>query len=135
MYADFESILEPIQGLGNDPRISSTRGINNHIPSGWCVRSEFAYRKVENPLKLYIGKDCVKKFCDHVIGEGGRLYQSFPEVPMKPLTPKKMDRHKRSERCHICFKLVKEDNPKVRDHCHYTGRYRGPADTKCNLQY
>ena len=91
MYADFESILEPIQGPGNDPRISSTRGINNHIPSGWCVCSEFAYGKVENPLKLYRGKGCVKKFCDHVIGEARRLYQSFPEVPMKPVTPKEMD--------------------------------------------
>ena len=91
MYADFESILKPIQGLENNPRISSTRGINNHIPSGWCVRSEFAYGKVENPLKLYRGEDCVKKFCDHVIGEARRLYQSFPEKPMKPLTPKEMD--------------------------------------------
>ena len=43
MYADFESILEPIQCLGNDLRISSMRDINNHIPSGWCVGSEFAY--------------------------------------------------------------------------------------------
>ena len=75
MYADFESILEPIQGPGNNPRISSTRGIKNHIPSGWCIRCEFAYGKVENPLKLYRGKDCVKKFCDHVIGEARRLYQ------------------------------------------------------------
>ena len=24
---------------------------------------------------------------------------------------------------------------KVRDHCHYTGPYREPAHTKCNLQY
>ena len=54
---------------------------------------------------------------------------------MIPLTPKEMDRYKRSERCHICFKPLKEDNEKVRDHCHYTGRYRGPAYTKCNLQY
>ena len=115
--------------------ISSMRGINNHVPSGWCVRSKFAYGKVENPLRLYRGEDCVKKFCDHVIGEARRLYQSFPEKPMKPLTPKEMDRYKRSERCHICFKPFKEDNPKVRDHCHYTGRYRGPAHTKCNLQY
>ena len=61
MYADFESIQQPIQGPENNPRISSTRGINNHIPSGWCVRSEFAYGKVENPLKLYRGEDCVKK--------------------------------------------------------------------------
>ena len=147
MYADFESIPEPIQGPGNDPRISSTRGINNHVPSGWCVHSEFAYgpsgpktplrsyRKVENPLKLYRGKDCVKKFCDHVIGEARRLYQSFPEKPMKPLTPKEMDRNKRLERCHICFKPFKEDNPKVTDYCHYTGRCRGPAHMKCNLQY
>ena len=130
MYADFESILEPIQGPENN-----LRGINNHVPSRWCIRREFAYGKVENPLKLYRGEDCVKKFCDHVIGEARRLYQSFPEKPMKPLTPKEMDRYERSERCHICFKLFKEDKPKVRDHCHYTGRYRGPTHTKCNLQY
>ena len=37
MYADSESILEPIQGAANNPGISSTRGINNHVPSGWCV--------------------------------------------------------------------------------------------------
>ena len=111
------------------------RGINKHIPSGWCVRSEFAYGKVENLLKLYHGEDCVKKFCDHIIGEACRIYQSFPEKPMKPLTPKEMDRYKRLERCHICFKLFKEDNLKVRDHCHCTGRYRGPAHTKCILQY
>ena len=111
MYVDFESILELIQGPGNNPMISSVRAIGNHVPSGWCVRSEFAYGKVENPLKLYRGKNCVKKFCDHVTGEARRPYKSFPEVPMKPLTPKEMDRYKKLERCHICFKPFKEDNP------------------------
>ena len=65
MYADFESILEPTQGARNDPVISSSRGVNNHIPSGWCIRSEFGYGpsrpgtppgshgKVENPLTLF----------------------------------------------------------------------------------
>ena len=119
MYAGFE-LIEPIQGPGNNPMISSTRGVNNHVPSGWCVRSEFAYGNVQNPLKFYRGKDCIKKFCDHVIGEGRRLYQSFPEKPMKPLTPKEMDRYKKSKRCHICFEPFKEDNPKVREHCHFS---------------
>ena len=37
MYADFESILEPTQRPGNNPGISTTRGITVHVPSGWCV--------------------------------------------------------------------------------------------------
>ena len=42
IYADFESILEPIQGASNNPNQSSTRGVNVHKPSGWCLCSKFA---------------------------------------------------------------------------------------------
>ena len=45
MYADFELILEPIQGASNNPNISSTRRVNIHTPSGWCIYSKFAYGK------------------------------------------------------------------------------------------
>ena len=45
--------------------------------------------------------------------------------------------------CHICKKhfCTDENNEefiserKVRDHCHYTGKYRGAARSKCNLNY
>ena len=53
MYADFESILEPIQGASNNPDISSTRGVNIHMPSGWCIYSHFSYGDVTNPLTQY----------------------------------------------------------------------------------
>ena len=92
MYADFEPLLEPIwrspgpcgaiQEPSKDPSGPWTTVTSNHIPSGWCVKSEFAHGKVENPLTLYRGKDCVKKFCDHVIGEAHRLYHAFPARPM-----------------------------------------------------
>ena len=41
MYADFESILEPIQGASNDPNVSSTRGVNihTHHPDGVFILS------------------------------------------------------------------------------------------------
>ena len=135
MYADFESLLEPIEEPGKNPSGPWTTVTNNHIPSGWCVYSKFAYGKVENPLTLYHGKDCIKKFCDHIIEEAHRLYHAFPEHPMAPLTPKEIEKHKKSKKCYICFKPFTTKDPKVRDHCHYAGNYRGAAHRNCNLQY
>ena len=134
MYADFESILEPIQGPGNNPSISSTRGVNIHTPSGWCIYSKFTYGKVTNPLKEYRGKDCVSKFCEHIIAEAQCLYESFPKKPMEPLTKSQLKTYNCATKCHICFKPFKEDNRKV-DHCHYSGIYRRAAHSRCNLLY
>ena len=53
---------------------------------------------------------------------------------MLPLTKKQVKGYKKSTKCHICFKEFK-DKGKVRDHCHYTGVYRGAAHFGCNLRY
>ena len=112
MYADFESILEPIQGASNNPNVHSTRGVNIHMPSGWCVYSKFAYGKVTNPLTQYRGSDCVEKFCEHIISEAKRLYSSFPEHAMEPLTKSQIKEYKRATKCHICFKPFSEKKRK-----------------------
>ena len=104
MYAGFESILEPIQGVRNNPSVSSTGGVNAHTPSGWCLRSKFAYGEVKNPLTQYRGSDCVEKFCEHIISEAKRLHTSFPERPMIPLTKSQLKDHKRATKCHYASK-------------------------------
>ena len=114
MYADFESILKPIQGPGNNPSVSSARGVNVHTPSWWCVYSKFAYGSVMNPLKLYRGKDCVSKFCEHIIAEAQCLYESFPEKPMEQLTKTQLKEHKSGTKCHICFKPFRKVNQFVK---------------------
>ena len=116
-YADFESILEPIQGVKNDPSISSTRGVNAHKPLGWCLHSKFAYGKAKKPTTQYRGPDCVAKFCEKIISEAKRLYRSYSEVPMLPLTKSQVKKHRKATKCHICFKEFGEKG-KVRDHCH-----------------
>ena len=78
MYADFESILMPIQGPNPDLNKAYTTKVNQHIPSGCCIYSKFAYGEVEAPLKLYRGKDCVEKFCEYIRQEAHRLYHMFP---------------------------------------------------------
>ena len=115
MYADFESILEPIQGASNNPNVSSTRGVNIHTPSGWCVYSHFSYGNLMNPLIQYRGPDCVNVFCKHIISEAKRLYDSFPEKPMAPLTKSQLKEYKWATKCHICFKPFSKKKRKVRD--------------------
>ena len=135
MYYNLKSLLPPIPMNRRDPNAPYMNLLAQHIPCGWSVRSTFAYGKVDNPETSYRGSNCIEKLCTHLISEVHRLYNSFPEKPMDPLSIKEQIEYMKSTRCHICFKNFKQDKPKVRDHCHYTGRYRGPAHNNCNLRY
>ena len=59
----------------------------------------------------------------------------FSEKPTDPLTNKQWKRYKKASECHICHKQCEGWSPKVRDHCHYTGKYKGPTHALCNLRY
>ena len=50
------------------------------------------------------------------------------------ITEEEQEQFDNASDCWICGEELKNDN-KVRDHCHYTGRYRGAAHNKCNLKY
>ena len=134
MYADFEVILEPTQESSNlDSNQPYTKEVNQH--THLLGASSTSYGEVQNPLKLCRGKDCVHKFCDYIRQEAHRLCHMFPEKLMDPLTKEQWARYKEATKCHICYKPFDSKNFKVRDHCHYTGPYRGPAHRNCNLRY
>ena len=40
-----------------------------------------------------------------------------------------------SNSCWICEKLIENDEEKVRDHCHVTGKFRGAAHWICNIYF
>ena len=62
---------------------------------------------------------------------------------MIPLTKDENDYYEKQNKCFICNKRFFYDNEskdlknyrKVRDHCHYTGKYRGAAHSICDLRY
>ena len=95
MYADVESILEPMSPVElGSPNQPYTNEVNQHKPSGWCVYSKFAYGDIDKPLRIYRGKDCIETFCNYVKGEACRSYHMFPEKPMDPLTKKQWKKYK-----------------------------------------
>ena len=54
---------------------------------------------------------------------------------MIPLTKKDKYEYKNAKICWICQKEFKKADKKVRDHCHFTGKFRGAAHNICNLQF
>ena len=61
----------------------------------------------------------------------------------KPLTHKENNFYNEQKICYICkekFCMEKGDKDyinrkKVKDHCHYTRKFRGATHSKCNLNY
>ena len=60
---------------------------------------------------------------------------------MIPLTNEEKKIHREQKVCYTCKKRFSTDNDNnkkyfnVKDHCHYTGKYRGAAHDICNLRY
>lgn len=83
-------------------------------------------------VNVYRGNDAIKHFWSSIeeeIREIGRIYNS--SKPMI-ITNKQDENFKLAieHTCHICHKSIPK-NDAVRDHCHLTGKYRGPAHKLC----
>ena len=84
---------------------------------------------------LYRGEDCMDKFVEALSQIKNEIFEKMKEVKPMEISPEQEQEFQSSTRCSICNKIFKEDDEKVRDHCHFTGKYRGAAHVKCNLDY
>ena len=85
----------------------------------------------------------MKNFCKDLKRHAAKIImKKNPE--MIPLTYEENEFYKKQKVCYICKKELSSDENdkktfrlyhKVRDHCHYTEKYRGAAYNICNLRY
>ena len=56
---------------------------------------------------------------------------------MIPLTDNENKSYEKQKECDICKKefCYDKNKDKVKDHCHYAGKFRGAAHSTCNLRY
>ena len=85
----------------------------------------------EPRLRSYTGEDAMQKFVEWLENDVKEI-ANIPEVDMI-FGKKEAERYNKETKCWICKGEL--NNDKVRDHCHFTGRYRGAAHDKCNLNY
>ena len=85
-------------------------------------------------IRHYTGKDAAQKFVK-MLEEYIKIIANIPEKKMI-LRYKDLKDFYDATICWMCKGEFNDNkNYKVRDHCHFTGRYRGAAHNKCNLKY
>ena len=137
IYADLECLLEKMSACQNNPNKSSTTKINKHAPSGYSLFTHCSFDESKNKLNYYRGDDCMKKFCKDLRTHATKII-NYEKKKMIPLTRKDKICHNKQKICYICkneFNNNDKKQQKVRDHCHYTGKYRGAAHNIYNLRY
>ena len=136
VYADFECFTKSIETCNPNPNDSYSLDYQKHEPSGFCFYVKGIVPGIIKPITYTKQKDSdniAEIFVSKLEIITNDIYNTFYRRP-KPLrlTKKEQLSFNKAETCHICNKELKDD--KVRDHCHFTGQYRGAAHNSCNLQ-
>ena len=137
VYADFECFTKPMNSCSPNPKDSYNYNYQKHEPSGFCFYVKSIVPGIHIKPIIYTktseDEDVAKVFVEKLTELTKGIYNDFYLRP-KPLslTGKEQKSFEEATICHICSKKLEKD--KVRDHCHFTGKYRGAAHNKCNLE-
>ena len=134
-YADFESILKPISGKGSK---AGTVQTHEHVPCGFAFHLVSPFLHLEPVVKR--AKDETEKlpqeFVRELISSVKKAHLSLPNKKMFPLTDEEWKTFREAAVCWLCRKKFGNGNlRKVRDHCHFSGRFRGAAHSLCNFKF
>ena len=136
IYADFESCIKSIHTCDQNPKSSYTKQYQKHEPISFYYYIKCFNSKVYLPIKerSYTGKNAEQVFLRY-LEEEIKMIANIPEKKMI-FGKKEENQFEKETRCWICKGEFDDKNKeKVKDHCHYTGRYRGAAHNLCNLNY
>ena len=138
IYADFESLLKPLDTCKPDPNKSYTLKYQKHEPLSfrYFIKS-FDESVYKSELREYIKEneedpDPIDVFLSWLEADV-KIISELGNKPMK-ITKKEQEQFSQASNCWICGNLLNLHD-RVRDHCHFTGKYRGAAHNRCNLKY
>lgn len=133
---DFESFLEK-----SDKVSGKTELYQVHKPSAFCIYVVSRVDGFEMDPITYVcedeNDDVGKVFTEELERITKGIYERFKESKAMIFDEEAKKLHDSQNECYACgerFDNKSKEYCKVRDHCHYTGKYRGALHSKCNLK-
>lgn len=106
----------------------------HHSPGGFMINVVNAIDGSSEPF-LYRGEDCMDVFVKKMVEVKDKIVDRMKESKEMIFNANNQRDFMTATKCFICGEDFQDGDVRVRDHCHFTGRYRGCAHQDCNLQF
>lgn len=126
IYADFESILLDRQDHQNTIQTHMPIAAGMLLTSGLCC-DIMEHAVMPTTYESFYGDNCIFEFLQCIERKAIDFHEWHKTLPIPSIIPHDIPK---IGKCYMC---KKSDIAVVRDHCHYTGTYLGPACNTCNL--
>src|SRR2546426_4978768 len=139
IYADCEALVKSLKKCENNKNENESYTIKTHehktCSYGYKVVC-YENDKYSKPYRMFRGKDAIYDFFEALFEEEIEINHYMHEFSNSKMLLTKDDwkRYDQAKCCYVCKESFTDKNYKVRDHCHITNKFRGPACSRCNLQ-
>ena len=132
IYANSECLLKRI----NINKSGYTKLYQKHVPNSIGPKLVCFDNNISLPTKTFTCSNSIKEFIEWIFEPKKYYNQIINKNFNKKLKMRIEDEnnYQNSQNCCICNQKIIKDKDKTGNHCHITGKFRGAAHKKCNLE-
>ena len=114
---------------------STQKKYQDHVPCSFPYKPVCVTDELTKPIVVFRGENAAYEFIEAILKE----YEYCKKVMKKHfnknliMSEKEEEEIQLSNTSWISEKLIDNDDEKVRDHCHMTGKFRGAVHWSCNI--
>ena len=117
-------------------KVLTQKKYHEHVPCSYAYKVVCIDDRFSKPIVVYRGENAAYEFIKAILKE----YKYCRKVMNKHLNKRLImseEEHlfQQSNSCWICKKLIDNDEEKVRDHCHVTGKFRSAVHWDYNMNF
>ena len=121
----------------NVTKVLTQKKYQDDIPCSFVYQVVFVDNRFTKPIVVYGGENAASEFNKAIFKEYKCCRKVLNKHFNKNLIMSGKEEHlfQQSNCCWICKKLIDNDEEKVRDPCHVTGKFRIAVDWNCNINF
>ena len=133
IYADFECNLKNVECY----EVTYTKKYHENVSWSYAYKVVYIDDRFSKAIVVYRGINAAYEFIKSILKEHKYCKKIMKDQFNKNLvmTEKEEYLFQQSNNCWICKKIIDNEDEKVRDHCHITGKFRGAAHWDCNINF